>query len=54
VWSGFDPATDRTWNVIRELEVAREIETVKQDDTLSTEEKATKLEGLQQRLKELQ
>lgn len=54
IWSGFDPATDRTWNVIRELEVAREIETVKQDDTLSTEEKATKLEALQERLKELQ
>ncbi|WP_430540962.1 phosphate/phosphite/phosphonate ABC transporter substrate-binding protein [Roseofilum capinflatum] len=54
VWSGFDPASDRTWNVIRELEVARAIETVKQDDTLTEAEKATKLETLQQRLKELQ
>jgi len=54
VWSGFDPASDRTWNVIRELEVARAIEALKQDDTLNEAEKATKLEALQQRLKELQ
>ncbi|MDJ1178067.1 phosphate/phosphite/phosphonate ABC transporter substrate-binding protein [Roseofilum sp. BLCC_M91] len=54
VWSGFDPASDRTWNVIRELEAARAIEAIKQDDTLTESEKATKLETLQQRLKELQ
>ncbi|GEM_PF-79938 len=54
VWSGFDPASDRTWNVIRELEVAKQIQRLKQDDTLSEAEKTTKLEALQQQLKEFQ
>ncbi len=54
IWSGFDPATDRDWNTIRELEIAKQIQTVKQDQTLTEPEKATKLETLQQQLKALQ
>ena len=54
VWSGFDPAGDRTWNTIRELEIAKEIESVKQDDSLNESDKSATLETLQQRLRQLQ
>ncbi|MDJ1182799.1 phosphate/phosphite/phosphonate ABC transporter substrate-binding protein [Roseofilum sp. BLCC_M143] len=54
VWSGFDPASDRTWNTIRELEIAKEIESVKQDDSLNESDKSATLEILQQRLRQLQ
>lgn len=49
-WAGFDPAGDVDWNPIRELDVAKRMEEVKNDDTLSEEDKAAKMEELEAEL----
>ncbi|MEB3218075.1 MAG: phosphonate ABC transporter substrate-binding protein [Nostocales cyanobacterium 94392] len=53
-WKEFISAEDKTWNTIRELEIAKQIEEVKSNKDLKEEEKKQQLEELDKQLKELQ
>lgn len=53
-WQGFDEASDADWNTIRELNIGKEILEVQNDDTLSAEDKETKLDELNQELEAVQ
>ncbi|MGM3307893.1 phosphonate ABC transporter substrate-binding protein [Anabaena sp. WFMT] len=52
--SGFDPAEDKMWNPIRELEISKQIQETTSQDNLSAEEKKTKIDELNKQLKEIQ
>ena len=52
-WSGFDQAGDVDWNTIRELELGKQILQVQSDETLSNEEKQTKVAELNEQLETL-
>lgn len=49
-WQGFVPAEDKTWDTIRELEVAKKIAEVESNKDLSEEDRAKQLEELQNQL----
>jgi len=51
-WSGFDPADDKMWNPIRELDIAKQILELENQENLSPQNKQ-KLEGLRQQLNSL-
>lgn len=51
-WSDIVPANDKTWNPIRELDIAKKVFELKAKDTLTDEEKK-KLEELNRQLKAL-
>jgi phosphonate transport system substrate-binding protein len=52
-WGSFIPASDATWNPIRELEIAKDILEVQNDANLSAEAKQQKLDELNQKLEAL-
>lgn len=52
-WQGFVPAEDKTWNTIRELEIAKKQAEVKSNKDLSEEEKEKQLEELKKQLEEI-
>lgn len=49
-WSGFDPATDKDWNPIRELKIGKQILEIQQNKAISKTEKKNIIEGLQDQL----
>ncbi|MEM6753067.1 MAG: PhnD/SsuA/transferrin family substrate-binding protein, partial [Cyanobacteria bacterium P01_C01_bin.38] len=49
-WQGFVPAEDKTWDTIRELEVAKKIAEVESNKDLSEAEKKKQLDELNQEL----
>ncbi|YAF96431.1 MAG: phosphonate ABC transporter substrate-binding protein [Nodularia sp. CChRGM 3473] len=51
---GFVAADDKTWNTIRELELAKEIQETQSQDNLAEKDKQQKLAELNQQLKEIQ
>lgn len=53
-WSGFEAATDRDWNPIRELEIGKQILEIKNNSMIGEAEKKNILLGLQERLDALQ
>jgi phosphonate transport system substrate-binding protein len=53
-WKEFISAEDKTWNTIRELEIAKKIAEVESNKDLKEEEKKQQLEELDKQLKELQ
>ena len=52
-WQGFVPAEDKTWDTIRELEIAKKIAEVESDKDLKEEDKNKQLEELDKQLKEI-
>ncbi|BAY41521.1 ABC transporter phosphate-binding protein (plasmid) [Nostoc sp. NIES-2111] len=52
--SGFVQAEDKTWNTIRELEIAKQIQETKAKENISEQEKQQKIAELNQQLKEIQ
>ncbi len=52
--SGFAPAQDKTWNTIRELEIAKTIQETQAKDNLNEQDKKQKIAELNQQLKQLQ
>jgi phosphonate transport system substrate-binding protein len=52
--SGFVPAEDKTWNTIRELEIAKTIQETQNQENLSQQEKQQKLAELNQQIQALQ
>ncbi len=52
--SGFAPAQDKTWDTIRELEIAKAIQETQGKDNLSEQDKKQKIAELNQQLKQLQ
>ncbi|MGB0561565.1 MAG: phosphonate ABC transporter substrate-binding protein [Spirulinaceae cyanobacterium] len=53
-WQRFIPAEDSTWDVIRELKLAKEILEVEQDEALTATEQQAKIAPLQEELEALQ
>lgn len=53
-WSAFVPATDKNWNTIRELEIAKELEDIQGNTNLDKVEKEQKIDDLNKRLEALQ
>ncbi|MEO1431248.1 MAG: phosphonate ABC transporter substrate-binding protein [Cyanobacteria bacterium J06633_8] len=49
-WKEFVPAQDKTWNTIRELEIAKKLAEVESNKDLSEEDRAKQLEELQNKL----
>ncbi|MCJ8283289.1 MAG: phosphate/phosphite/phosphonate ABC transporter substrate-binding protein, partial [Rivularia sp. ALOHA_DT_140] len=49
-WQGFVPAEDKTWDTIRELEIAKKMAEVESNKDLSEEDRAKQLEELQNKL----
>ncbi|MGB6301898.1 MAG: phosphonate ABC transporter substrate-binding protein [Rivularia sp. (in: cyanobacteria)] len=49
-WQGFVPAEDKTWDTIRELEIAKKMAEVESNKELSEADKAKQLEELQNKL----
>ncbi|MGD1911346.1 MAG: phosphonate ABC transporter substrate-binding protein [Rivularia sp. (in: cyanobacteria)] len=52
-WKEFVPAEDKTWDTIRELEIAKKIAEVESDKDLKEEDKNKQLEELDKQLKEI-
>ena len=52
-WKGFDKANDRTWDIIRELEIKKTIEELKFDRKLSEDKKKQELQKLENKLREI-
>ncbi len=52
--SGFVPAEDKTWNPIRELEIAKKIQETQFQENLSEQDKKKKLAELNQQLQKIQ
>lgn len=51
--AGFDPADDKIWNTIRELEIAKQIQETRSQENLSESDKKQKIAELNQQLKAL-
>jgi phosphonate transport system substrate-binding protein len=49
-WSGFEPATDKDWDPIRELEIGKQMLEIEDNKLIGEEEKKNILLGLQERL----
>lgn len=52
-WKEFIPAEDKTWNTIRELEIAKKIAEVESNKDLKEEEKKKQLDELNKQLEEI-
>ncbi len=52
-WQGFVSAEDKTWDTIRELEIAKKLAEVNSNKDLSEEEKKQQIEELEKQLKEI-
>lgn len=53
-WSGFGPAEDADWDIVRELQIAKDILEVQNSESLSEADKTVKLGELQDKLDTLQ
>lgn len=52
-WQGLDPAEDKDWNTIRELQIAKDILEIQNDDKIAAAEKQTQIDELNKQLEGL-